>query len=995
MPGFLQATAGEGAHLTLRGLMMVGASLAAFMPVVAQSQSTEQAPTRSVPDQAGGDEDSASVADIIVTGSRIQNPNFTAPTPVQTLSADDIISRAPAQIADVVNQLPAFRVTRSAAGSASVSDQQSGVQALLDLRGLEPTRTLVLINGKRTVGTNQTGTFDSNMIPVGLVERVDIVTGGASAAYGSDAVAGVANFILRNKMTGINGSLQTGINEQGDGATYVGSLAGGFSFGGGRGHIVFGADAAKSKGVGNIFSRDYLADEPGLLQLSAAQRAGVNPAQMFATNVEYANVTPYGLITTRTTGGQLYNFDAAGNASLFNQGTVYGSGIGALMTGSTDNYGYSPYTAFPLQVATERYVAYLRGEYEVSDALTLYAEGNYGHTYQPWSQAAYLTASLIVPRSSLPAALQSQYNGSNVTVGRIIDETGGSQSTQSNDLRRFVVGAQGKLASWLDYEVSWTHGRFHQAMNATGLVTSALYKAAYGCAGTAATNPNLSAATAAQATLYESLTGKSCVAISPLGAITDSAALNYIFNNQQQDSYLKQDAVEVNLSGSPFALWAGDVTLAIGGGWRRESMRLVSEPLGQNSLFSVGNFPSFGGRNKVWEGYGEIGVPILRDLPFAKSLNLNGAIRRTSYDISGAVTTWKAGGVWEPMEGIRLRATWSRDIRAPTLNELFFVGGLRQTAVTNNIVGTAGYGVNGVSNLAGSGNPTLVPEKADTFTAGVVLNPVSNLRISADYYHIRVNGSIGRPSTAQTQNICSALLAAGATSCPGITFTNDLAAYPNGIETLYNQSQNLNALVVSGIDGEIAYRIRTLPIPGSLSIRGLMTYAIHNQQQLLTGTFENVGSANGTPRWNGSVTLSYEHKKSGLDLIVRGFSGVKYDTTTLYAVSVALPDSATVPGAAANTSLLLGPGQPGYEESVAGSQANTVNNNRLGGRIYTDLSWRIGVADHFQLFGMVSNLFNRKPPANFVSVALAQTTSRNLNYDILGRAYKVGVRFNF
>jgi outer membrane receptor protein involved in Fe transport len=958
--------------------LVSGVAAMAFAPTVVLAQAVpveEAAPAQQA--------DEVPIRDIIVTGSRLSNSNFSAPTPVQTLTADDIAQRAPVQIADVVNQLPAFRVTRSATGSGSVADQQGGVQSLLDLRGLDPLRTLVLINGKRTVGTNINATFDSNMIPVGLVERVDVVTGGASAAYGSDAVAGVANFVLRNKMTGLTGSIQTGITEEGDGATYAGSLAGGFAFGDGRGHIVFGVDAAKSSGVGNIYSRSYTSNEPGLLALSAAQRAGTNPAQVFASGVEYANVTPYGLITTRASDGQLYNFDASGSASSFAQGTVYGSGIAAVMTGSTANRGYTPYSAFPLSVANDRQVAYLRGEYEVSDGLTLYAEGNYGRTHQPYSKAAYFTTSLIVPVSSLPTELQPLYTGTNVTVGRILDETGGSQGSQTNEVRRFVLGAKGKVTDWLDYEVAWTHGRFHQSLNTTGLVTSALYKAVYGCNGTTG-NPNLNATTVAQAALYESLSGKSCVAINPLGEITDPAALNYIFNKQHQDTWLEQDNVSVNLSGSPFALWAGDVTMAVGGEWRRDSLQTKSTALGENSLFSVGNFTTYGGKNRVWEGYGEIGVPLLRDAPFARTLDFNAAVRRTSYKISGAVTTWKAGGVWEPVDGVRLRATWSRDIRAPSLNELFFVGGGRQTALTNNIAGTAGYGSTGTTIVSGTGNDTLVPEKADTFTGGVVLNPIGNLRISADYYHIKVNGAIARPSTAQTMNICSALLASGAASCPGIVFSSDTATYPNGIVSLQNQQQNLNSLVVSGIDGEISYRFNDLPIPGSLTIRGLLTYAIHNQQELLTGRFENAGSANGVPRWNGSVTLSYENAGSGLDLTMRGFSGVKYDTATLYTLTTG------------GTSLLLGPDQEGYAESLAGSQPNTISDNTLPGRLYADLSWHVAAGEHFELFGMVSNLLNRKPPANYVAVALSLNSgTRNLNYDILGRAYKIGARFKF
>jgi iron complex outermembrane recepter protein len=220
-----------------------------------------------------------------------------------------------------------------------------------------------------------------------------------------------------------------------------------------------------------------------------------------------------------------------------------------------------------------------------------------------------------------------------------------------------VLGANGKL-DWLSYEVSWTHGRFQQSLNATGLVTSA-------------TNPNLNATTAAQAALYENLTGKSCVAINPLGQITSQAALNYIFNNQHQDSYLGQHVFAANFSGSSVTLWAGDLTLAAGAEYRRETLTALSDALGGNSLYSFGNFPSFSGRNEVVEGYGEIGLPLLRDKPLAHLLSVDAAVRHTDYKISGAV------------KAIRMRATWSRDIRAPSLNDLFFVGGGRQTTLTN------------------------------------------------------------------------------------------------------------------------------------------------------------------------------------------------------------------------------------------------------------------------------------------------------------------------
>ena len=927
--------------------------------------------------------------DIIVTGSRIQNPNFTAPTPVQVLTSETIQQRAPAQIADVVNEIPAFRVSRSSQGSGRIADQQSGVQSLIDLRGLGDTRTLVLVNGHRHVGTVSSGSFDTNLIPVGLVERVEVVTGGASAAYGSDAVAGVTNFILRNRLKGLSASVQAGVTERGDGAQYVGTLAGGFSAADDRLHVIAGVDGSWTEGTGNIYGRGFGQAEPGLLAVSAAQRTALGlPAQVFSNGVELANVAVGSLIQTAATGlptTQRYAFDANGNPFVFNQGTVFGTGTTAVMTGSTSNAGYNSNSFFPLQNKNSRIVAYGRAEYELAEHLAVFVEGNYGHSdLPPQLTSSYLTQ-FQVPRTSLPAALQSLYTGTNVTLGRIMTENGGGNLTYQNiDVHRYVGGLEGNFGKF-SANIYYQHGQTHQDFNTSGLVLSALYEAVYGCNGTA-TNPNLSAALLTQLAAYKSISGKSCVAFNPIGVNTNTAALAYIYNNQHQDTYITQDVASGSISGSPFALWAGDVSIAVGGEYRRDKLRVVAEPLGLANVFSQGNFTTYGGRNTVKEVFGELGVPLLHDMVI-HALDLNGAIRRTDYKLSGAVTTWKLGATLEPIEGLRLRATKSRDIRAPNLNELFFVGGALPTSLTNNIPGTFGYQVTSTSNVNGAGNQTLVPEKADTFTAGGTVQirggMFSGFRAAVDYYKIEINGAISRPNSAQSQSICATVIAGGATTCPGFVFNT--VAGTNGITSQANLSINLNKLKAEGIDFELGYRSNAMPfgLPGRFELRALANHAIHLQQYLTLirpQPFETAGSAQGVPKWTGNITFGYNIGRSGFDLQLRGFTKVKYDVLTAF----------TLAGGATNGAYVV---DPTDGTLFVNTNANTISQNRFGGRTYLNFSGHVGVGAIYQLFAVVNNLLDSKPPL-YAPIAVT-TGNRNLNYDLLGRSYKVGARVNF
>ncbi|WP_313803716.1 TonB-dependent receptor domain-containing protein [Sphingobium sp.] len=946
----LQFTASLSAGVSALAIMLAA-------PAVAQDSAVPQPAEQSAADAP------ANASDIIVTGTRLQNSTFTAPTPVQVLTAETVQQRAPSNIADVVNELPAFRVSRSSKGSGRVADQQLGVQALLDMRGLGAERTLVLVNGKRHVGTNFRGTLDTSLIPVGLIDRVDVVTGGASAAYGSDAVAGVTNFVLRNKMEGITASIQSSITKYGDGGEVAGNFAAGTGFADGRGHVIVGFDFSDSRGVGNIYTRPYGRTEPGIVSPGGTG----NAYSLFKEGVEYGSFAPTGLITNNygTAANPIYySFDASGNPVRFDRGTIYSS----YMTGSDDNYGYSPYGAFQLQNPNSRQVAYGRVEFEATDAIRVFAEANYGHSKMPRTVTSFTTSTFTIATSNpmVPASLLALLPAgtTSFTLGRVNTDFGNNESWQSNETKRGLVGAEGDIFGGWHWDAYYQYGRTHQSFGSSGLPTAALKYAVNNCSLT-----GLTAAERTAISVYESFNSKSCVPFNPFGTNRNSqAAIDYVTQDQEQDSYITQQVAAINLSGSPFSLWAGDVSLAVGAEWRKDKLRVVAaQPVA--NLYAFGNYTNFGGQNTVKEAYAELGVPLLKDVGFARSLDLNGAVRRTDYELSGPVTTWKVGGTWEPVDWLRLRITRSHDIRAPNLNDLYFVGGgTTSTGLLNTIpngtVGAngtinTGYGLRGDTTVQGTGNPDLKPETAETLTAGAVFS-LGKFRAAVDWYRIKLEGAIARLNSTQTLAECAA---GNGLACSAITFDGSSAS---GISLLRNQSYNINAIKVEGVDGEISYHFPIGKLPGEFSIRALVNYAIDYTQVTLTGATQLAGTALASPRWTGNVTLGYDTDRFSAGLQFRGFSGVVYDPT------------------------LQGPDDAGYSTTTG---TTSINQNWFDGRVYANLSMSYKITDNFQIFGVVNNLLNSKPP-KYAIIAMT-TGSRSLNYDLIGQEYKVGARVRF
>jgi outer membrane cobalamin receptor len=941
---------------------------------------TEDAPTAAAAPAAEGD---GSVQEVTVTGSRLQaTGGFKAPTPVTVIDRESIQERAPANIADVLNQAPAFKDSNgdTMRGTGGVGTP-SGPQNTLNLRGLGANRTLVLIDGRRVVATNNSGTVDTNIVPVGLVDHVEVVTGGASAAYGSDAVAGVVNIILKDKMQGINATAQTGMTEHGEGKQYTAGLSGGTAFADGRAHVIVGIDGNKSDAITDQYQTQSGANEIGSVTPTAAQRSsGGLPATYISNNVEPGTAAPGGLYQQSPT--VAYTFDANGNPVRFNQGTVYGGS----MIGSTANYGYNLNDIPPLRIGTSRIDGYGRLSFDFTEHVTAYAEASYGHDKtDPFNYGTgyiYGTgqtqAGFTIQRNNpyvTPAILALiPANATSFSLGRLSTDFGWTSADQDTTTQRYVGGVTGTFGKNWVWDVNVESGRTKQDFATQGSVAAAFRYAVNGCVTT-----GLSATDQATLALYNSFTGKTCQGFNPFGVGRNPAsASNYFINPATLVNKVAQDVGAASLSGSPFAVPAGDVSLAVGAEAREEQLHAIPDPLTALGIYSQGNQLPISGQYHVKEGFVEVGVPVVKAIRFAESLDLNAAARRTDYELSGPVTTWKFGLTWDPFDPIRLRFTRSRDIRAPLLTDLYTPGTPNGNSSTNlvNTIPSGVVGANGTVNVnplgvantvaqpvlnTSAGNPNVQPEVAYTTTGGIIFQQ-NGFRASLDYYSINVTGAIGAPGGAGVIQLCRAGVA---TQCANIVFDQTV---PGGIRIITNRTSNLNTLTVSGFDFEVDYRRPMLfDLAGSISLRALLNYEPENRTyNPLSGiTTENADTLGALPQVAGQVNLGYQRDRLFVNVQFQGFGPMR-GNPLLYN---------------SPTPTILGPEDPGYDVTAA----NSVNKNRFAGNVYVNPSVEVAINSHLSIFGNIDNLFNVGPPALTV----------NSQYDYIGRRFRIGVRANF
>lgn len=869
------------------------------------------------------DEGPSSVDEIVVIASRIDRAGFEAPTPTVRLTAEDLSVGARPNIAAALNDMPQFRATSS---PQTTGTNTGAGNAPVDLRGLGISRTLVLIDGRRVSSEN-----DLNSIPSILVRSADVVTGGASAAWGSGAVAGVVNIGIDRRFTGAKIGAEYGISSFDDAEQKRFEAAWGTDFLEGRGHFVIGAEYLDNEGVVPKTSRPRIGRWG---QVSTNDGTG-----RFVTvpDVGFANAAYGGLIMSGVLSGKAFNPD--GSLRDFDFGQQVG-------TSTVGGEGPSNDDLSPLVTPQQRFVAMASATYDVTDTLRFTADIRHA---KMWNDYIWFgdhnrgDLQISIDNAFLPTAVRDAMTAAgetSFTMGRFNAET-----YPRIDFERVTTQAtlalDGELGGgawrWGAY---YSHGEFENNIDTPGFLLRTEYAQAVDSVLDPATG---------QAICRVSLTNANsgCVPINLFGLGAPSqAAMDYVTGTPQQRSTTKLDVGGISLRGEPFTLPAGDVSVAFGVEARKESIDQTVGELDAAKAFRTFSFSAMSGEFSVKEAFAEVLVPVVRDLPVLNNLEFNAAARISDYDTTGSIWSWKVGATNEFFPGFRGRITQSRDIRSANLSELY----TQTTTGYNNINDPAKNQTVYVLNNGG-GNPDLTPETADTLTIGVTYAPPSipGLNMSLDYYNIKIDDVI---TTIAPQDLVNRCFNGNTALCSKI----ERNAQGDLVRTM-STYVNLAEYQTDGVDAEISYAApldRFFPeAPGRVTARLVGTWVNSLTTNDGVSEIQYVKSQGysfglGVPEWRLNGSLGWKGDVFGANLRARYISAGDYNSTI------------------------------------------KIVNNHIGSYTYFDLGatadlTRFG-AQGVELYANATNLFDRQPPVGSLFSPY---------YDVIGRYVTIGARARF
>lgn len=900
-------------------------------------------------------------AEVVITGSHLVRTGYDAPTPVTVIGEEDLMAAGQPNIADFVNDLPAVAGSQTPANSnRSLSNGAAGVNSI-NLRSLGSARTLVLLDGRRSVGSLAQGTVDINTFPQGLVKRIEIVTGGASATYGSDAVSGVVNFILDKTFTGIKTTLEAGRTTYGDDESLLAGLTGGMPIADGRGHLLFNVESARRDGIYGV-PRDW-AEEGWYMVNNPAYAAGNGEPEYLVTNHAGQSVmTPGGIITNTALRGTY--FGEGGSVHQF----VYGATRDPWTIGGDWKLGQS-YERTSLEPENDRDGVFTRLSWGLTDTLTVFGEASWNRNEaKQWGgvQSDKGSVTIMADNAFLPEEVRQRAAELGITqfnLGTSNADIPTRFSHNERKVQRYVLGFEGKFQTggadwrWDAYYqkgITDTDEKVHSANIARlRLAQDAVFHPETGeiVCRSALTDP-----------------GNGCIPFNRMGiGVNDPSALEYFMGWPQREQQFEQDVAAINFSTSLDNPWLDPIGVAFGAEWRREEISGHVEPEYQDGWI-VGNYLATFGSYNVREAYLET------LLPLPKGFELTGAVRGTDYSTSGFVTTWKAGLTWRPIEDLRFRATLSRDIRAPNLEELYQAGRRRTNFVTDPFYDNRSTRFTETT----TGNLALKPEKADTLGLGIVWQPsfLAGFGLSLDYYDIEIEDAI---SMVSAQDIVFRCYDGNQTFCAAISRdpTSD-----SGIDLFINNSPfNFVYERARGLDIEASY---TVPLStfvegwrGTLSLRSLATHYIEmSSNNGVDPPTDRAGqnTGNGPPSWLYRFTASYQLDNLTFSLTGRGISSGTYDNTYIECTS----------GCPASTSL-----------------NRTINTNHIAGALYLDAFFGYktrlaGTAS--ELYFKINNVTDKDPAVVGLGPGDSSNVEPGINrtfYDYLGRTFRIGVRLDF
>lgn len=966
---------------------LAGVSLITLAAIAAAPAAAQESPAAAPAAQ----EEDAPVEDIVVTGSLVARPNNVSVSPILTVSDEGIQQSGQINLESALSQLPGF----TPAGNAGTGGQGGGGRATLNLRGLGSNRNLVLLDGRRLPISDISGNVDINIIPESIIGGVDVITGGASAIYGSDAMSGVVNFKTDRYFDGVRADAQIGDSFRGDYTTFNASLALGGKFGGDRGRFMAAFSYAKRDPLSGA-QREVFADKvpSSFIGTGAFVPDALNLPTQAALNGVFAR---YGVTAT---------INRTLNLGFNNDGTLFvqtgalnykGPTTGAYaVVGGNVRMPVGP----QLQILNgfERKSAYAKAEYDLTSDLTGYMQFLFVDTTVTTESGGSLTqfapfTTIPVTNPFIPADLRTllasranptaPFRWSARYVG--VPDKGWFENYQ---VQQYVAGLKGTISGdWkFDAFVAYDES-VHDQQNFNAVLKNrvqTLLNAADGGNSTCAGGFN------------------------PFGinnALSLSAACRaYITATVTNTEKLTQTQAQAQVSGSLFELPGGPVQLAVLGGYRRNTYRYDPSPdLVSNNIEAVVGANPAVGEISVREFAAQIDVPLLKDTPFFQELGLGAAYRYSDYDPSGGVSSYEFDARWRPVESLLLRGSYQRAVRAPNIGELFSpvtgtqlaigtpptaIGDpcdIRSTART----GTGGTQVRALCLAQGipaaaidayqfattatggniEGNRNLTPENADTFNVGAVFNPrfsspwLAGLSLSVDYYNIKIRNVISTINGLTVLSKCYNLDGSNPTYTNTNEFCRLIQRDPTGSLIAISQPYlNLGALDTDGVDVQLGWSLRLADagmgsgsgrIYANTAISWLNRYLV----QTLPGQAAQDFSGTSTPgrplpTWKALTTVGYSSDVLGVGLRWR-YQGAQDDIS-----AVTTPTAAQV-------------GVPAYH--------------------LFDLFGTVNVMDKVQFRWGVTNLFDRSIPF----VASSQNGTDPGTYDVVGRSFYVGARLTF
>jgi outer membrane receptor protein involved in Fe transport len=965
----------------LQSTILAGAAAAVLMPTSVQAQGEE------------------AVEEVVVTGTRISRPDLAAPSPVTSVGAIDLNLSNTIHLESFLNTLP-----QAIPGFDGSSNNPGSGEASINLRGLGSARTLVLVDGRRYITSNQTFQVDLNTIPAGLVDRVDVVTGGASAVYGSDAVAGVINFVMKDDFEGLMIDSSYEITGSGDGGIFDVSFTVGGNFADGRGNAVLYGQYNRRQSVlqGDraeaFFSLNDNGPENPLSETGSINIPSGFVVDFGGMNLTAAGVAPFDALNVGNECSTPGTTNRGGYCGTDTFGFIFnpnGPGVLPHINSGPDNtrYNYAPVNF--LQLPGERYTLASFATYDVAENVEFYSRVIYTTSFvdqllaptpvfatltinedNPFVDAATFTAlggttycgdgvsftgNCAPP---LPGGVPGDADANGVpdvqlAIGRRMISLGGRVADNKNEAMQIAGGVRGKLGNGWDYDIFGSFNRGDFAAFQTGNVSISAYRACVRQNRCNIFEPD---------TETTGLDAAAAADISRIGAIIG-------FSEQWLLSASVAGEVE------QIKLPSADLPLAFSAGveYRDETLDTTPDSVLGPDVRGFNEAPAIGGNYNVFEAYLETQLPLVQGARFAEELTLNGAIRHSNYSGVGNTFTFAGGISWAPVSDFRLRGQFQRAVRAPNIGELFSPqtngfpnisdpcggganGGFGSVSdpatVTANciadgvpaaVVGTA-FQVNAQIEGLFGGNPNLGVESGDTYTIGAVFTPsaVPGLSVTIDYYNIEITDAI---STVPSQTIFDECYVEGDQN-----FCDQIDRKVAGPVDIFRSIQlNAAKLVAKGIDLVLDYNFEVGGYAFAVHILGNYTIESSFQPTASSAVLDCTGfyappCGEPTPEFKVNTALDWVYSDS-LSLRVRwlwldGVTDITGDATTLL-----IPN--------------------------------------IGSRNYVDLSFMYNVNDAFDVYGGIRNVTG----TNYVIIGDASAEQSNTypaTYETLGRQFFIG-----